>query len=153
MRTLKDILSQLTYRKACELLGREGEKLLRKGGAFDTIDVENDLVLTDAMLRLNLGQIRVSISLDPAKKDRLKLQCSACSEPCAHMGAALKQYSTRKISCPHKMQLCTSSLSLQIAMLPSDSSCKMQSPYCHLKIKSNYFSWLYRFTIGTGFAL
>lgn len=89
MRTLKDILSLLTYRKACELLGRDGEKLLRKGGAFDMIDIENDLVLTDAMLRLNLGQSRVSISLDPVKKERLKVQCSACPKPCAHMGAAL----------------------------------------------------------------
>jgi len=89
VRTLKDILSHLTYRKACELLGREGEKLLRKGGAVDMIDIENDLVLTDAMLRLDLGESRVSISLDPAKKDRLKLQCSACSEPCVHIGAAL----------------------------------------------------------------
>ena len=52
----------------------------------------------------------------------------------------------------YKMQPYTSSLSLQIAMPQADSSCKMQSPSCLLKIKPNYFRYLNRFTIGTGFA-
>ena len=52
MITLKDKLSRLKYRQACKLLGPEGEKLIRAGGAYG-IDIENtakEIAYKNAML-------------------------------------------------------------------------------------------------------
>ncbi|MEI6125516.1 MAG: SNF2-related protein, partial [Pseudomonadota bacterium] len=95
---LKDILSHLTYRQACALLGEEGEKFITKGGAYDTIDIENDLMLTDTMLSLNLGEALVTLRLDPAQNRRLKFQCSICPGACEHAGAALSLVLEEKMS-------------------------------------------------------
>ena len=44
MLTLKDILSHLTYVKACKLLGPQGEKLIWAGGKYD-IDLTDQVRL------------------------------------------------------------------------------------------------------------
>ena len=44
MNNLRDKLSHLTYREACELLGPEGEQLIRAGGKYD-IEISENLVL------------------------------------------------------------------------------------------------------------
>ena len=98
MINLKDKLSHLNYRQACGLLGHEGEKLIQRGGAFDTIDISKDLVLSKDMLKLDLHESVVTISLDPAKNHRLKLQCSTCQSACKHMGAALSLVLEEKLS-------------------------------------------------------
>jgi superfamily II DNA or RNA helicase len=98
MINLKDKLSHLTYRQACGLLGQEGEKLIQRGGAFDDIDISKDLMLSKDMLTLDLHESVVTISLDPAKNHRLKLQCNTCSGVCAHMGAALSLVLEEKLS-------------------------------------------------------
>jgi len=98
MINLKDKLSHLNYRQACALLGHEGEKLIQKGGSFDSIDISQDLVLSRDKLKLDLHESVVTISLDPAKKHRLKLQCSTCQSACKHMGAALSLVLEEKLS-------------------------------------------------------
>jgi len=86
--TLKDKLSHLTFRQACKLLGTKGEQLIRSGGKY-AIDFETQVELHKNHFQLNLSDALVTISLDPGKKDNLKIECSACHQYCEHKGAAL----------------------------------------------------------------
>ena len=64
MLELKDILSHLSYRKACRLLGPEGERLIRRGGQFE-INLHDQVILNRDLFQLDLGEAVVTISLDP----------------------------------------------------------------------------------------
>jgi hypothetical protein len=88
MNSLKDILSHLTFRKACKLLGAEGEKLIRTGGRYD-IDIEAQATLHDDAFRFLMGSTLVTITLDHAADQSLRIRCAKCAEPCIHQGAAL----------------------------------------------------------------
>ena len=88
MNTLKDILSHLTFRKACKLLGTEGEKLIRTGGQYD-IDIDTQTTLHDDAFRFLMGSALVTITLDHAAEQSLRIRCAKCAEPCVHQGAAL----------------------------------------------------------------
>ena len=88
MLELKDILSHLSYRQACKLLGPEGERLIRRGGQFD-INLQDQVILNRDVFQLDLGEAVVTISLDPMKEKQLDCQCSACNTACDHKGAAL----------------------------------------------------------------
>ena len=97
MINLKDKLSHLKFRQACKLVGPQGEQLIRSGGKYD-IDIYEQVVLQRDLFQLNLGAARVSIQLDPAKDQRLNIQCSLCSNFCEHMGAALSLILEEKLS-------------------------------------------------------
>jgi superfamily II DNA or RNA helicase len=97
MRNLKDRLSHLTYKDACTLLGPQGERLIKIGGAYE-IDISSQVDSKRDVFRLNLGTTAVSLSLDPAKPLHLDLQCSSCLNPCEHLGAALSLILEEKIT-------------------------------------------------------
>jgi len=85
--TLKDRLSRLTYLRACALLGPKGAKLIQAGGARE-IDLDQDVKLSDDGLTLTLADAVVTITTDPAARDKLAWRCSACRDACEHAGAA-----------------------------------------------------------------
>lgn len=97
MVTLKDKLSHLTYKQACKLLEPQGELLIQLGGKYD-IDISEQVILRGDIFRLNLGEAVVTICLDSYKIQRLNLQCSMCSTPCEHIGAALSLILEEKLS-------------------------------------------------------
>jgi hypothetical protein len=97
MLNLKDKLSHLTYTEACKLLGAQGAHLITAGGKYD-IELFEQAALSSKRFRLDLGDTRVEITLDPMKPKRLKIGCSACSGACEHQGAALSVILEEKLS-------------------------------------------------------
>ncbi len=92
--TLKDRLSRLNYLQACKLLGVNGKDLLRQGSKFE-IDVTEQVYFKGDLFQLKipsdvLGETaNVSITLMASARDRLHFNCTRCSDPCEHLGAAL----------------------------------------------------------------
>jgi superfamily II DNA or RNA helicase len=97
MITLKDKLSHLSYNQACKLLGAQGNQLIMAGGKYD-IDLFERVMFNSKLFRLDLGDAKVEIALDPMKPRRLKIGCSACSVACEHQGAALSLILEEKLS-------------------------------------------------------
>ncbi|MBC2712293.1 MAG: DEAD/DEAH box helicase [Desulfosarcina sp.] len=97
MVALMDKLSHLSYVQACKLLGPEGKKLILAGGKWD-IDLFEQVTLNSQRFRLDLGDVRVEIALDPMKPRRLNIQCSRCPQSCEHQGAALALILEEKLS-------------------------------------------------------
>jgi len=97
MINLKDKLSHLTYRQACKLLGAKGEKLIRQGGKYE-IDLSEQVILRSDIFQLNLGEVVITIRLDPAKNQKLNFQCSACTKACEHSGAAFSLILEEKLA-------------------------------------------------------
>ncbi len=97
MITLKDKLSHLSYIQACKLLGAQGKQLIMAGGKYD-IDLFERVTLNAKRFRLDLGDAKVKITLDPMKPKRLHIGCSACSVACEHQGAALSLILEEKLS-------------------------------------------------------
>jgi superfamily II DNA or RNA helicase len=97
MITLKDKLSHLSYTEACKLLGAQGKQLITAGGKYD-IDLFERVTLDSKRFRLNLGDAKVDIALDPMKPRRLNIGCSACSVACEHQGAALSLILEEKLT-------------------------------------------------------
>ncbi|NLS94337.1 MAG: DEAD/DEAH box helicase [Planctomycetaceae bacterium] len=97
MLTLRDRLSQLTYIEACKLLGPDGQKLIQQGSTYETEDFEQDVYLGDDLFRFNLrnagwGQGAdpiVTITLMAEVPQRLRFNCTHCSNMCEHIGAAV----------------------------------------------------------------
>lgn len=85
--TLKDRLSRLTYMQACKLLGTEGERLIRHGGARE-IDIDEDVHFGGDLFRLRLNGVVVTITQMAEAKQRLHWNCTACDGACEHVGAA-----------------------------------------------------------------
>ncbi|MGA2403841.1 MAG: SNF2-related protein, partial [Syntrophobacteraceae bacterium] len=88
MNSLKDVLSHLSFRKACKLLGPDGDRLIRTGGRYD-IDIDAQATLHDDAFRFLMGSARVTITLDGTAGQALCIRCTKCAEPCIHQGAAL----------------------------------------------------------------
>ena len=97
MITLKDKLSHLSYIEACKMLGAQGKQLIMTGGKYD-IDLFEQVTLNSKRFRLDLGDAKVEIALDPMKPRRLNIGCSACSVTCVHQGAALSLILEEKLS-------------------------------------------------------
>ena len=97
MITLKDKLSHLSYNQACKLLGAQGKQLIMAGGKYD-IDLFERVTLNGERFRLDLGDAKVEIALDPMRPRRLNIGCSACSVACEHQGAALSLILEEKLS-------------------------------------------------------
>ena len=97
MLDIKDILSHLSYKQACKLLGPEGEKFIRIGGQFE-ISLEDQVILNRDFFKLDLEEAVVTISLDPMKEKELNCVCSVCNNACDHKGAALSLILEEKLA-------------------------------------------------------
>jgi hypothetical protein len=87
MNTFQTKLAHLTFRRACKLLGPEGEKMIRRGGKFE-IDIDLQTTLNNGLFRLLLDRSVVEITPD-SPPHHLRIRCSTCAMPCDHQGAAL----------------------------------------------------------------
>jgi superfamily II DNA or RNA helicase len=94
--TLKDRLSRLNYVRACQLLGPDGAKLIRRGAAYeDSIQLDRDVYLRGDLFRLKLPRAAggkdavASITLMAEARNRLVFNCTACDGFCEHIGAAV----------------------------------------------------------------
>ena len=88
MTTFRDILSHLTFRQACKLLGENGQRLITEGGKYD-INIAEQVVFEKDTFKLSLDGSQASITFDPARPDRLRFDCSTCTSFCEHIGAAV----------------------------------------------------------------
>ena len=95
--TLKDRLSHFTFRQAVKLLGAEGEKLIRIGGAY-TVDTDTDVRLHGDEFRLSLNGAVVTITLADNVPLKLRWNCTQCGSACAHVGAAFALILEEKIA-------------------------------------------------------
>ncbi|MBN1672532.1 MAG: DEAD/DEAH box helicase [Kiritimatiellae bacterium] len=83
--TLRDRLSRLNFLQACKLLGGTGGAMIREGGKIE-IELAN-VNLTDERLAVGVDGATVSMWLSDDRRQRLNWSCSACGEPCVHVGA------------------------------------------------------------------
>ena len=97
MQTLKDKLSQLTFRQACKWLGPEGETLLKAGGKY-AVDLDEQVHLSDEGFTLTLPGAAVTILLDPMRPHSVRLACGVCPTACEHVGAALSLVLEEKLA-------------------------------------------------------
>jgi hypothetical protein len=97
MITLKDKLSHLSFNEACKMLGPQGRQLIMEGGKYD-MDLFERVTFNNKQFRLDLGDAKVKIALDPMKPRRLNIGCSVCSVACEHQGAALSLILEEKLS-------------------------------------------------------
>jgi hypothetical protein len=95
--TLFDALSRLSFTQAVKLLGPDGRRLVHAGGAHD-IDIANDVELNGARFRVRVDGTRVTVTLDPAARDRLRWKCDRCGLACEHAGAAFSLVLEEKLS-------------------------------------------------------
>jgi superfamily II DNA or RNA helicase len=86
--SLSDRLSHLTYAQACKLLAPRGKELLLAGGTTE-IEIDHQVELGRERFVLALPGSTVTIRLADAARLRLAIECSDCSQPCVHAGAAL----------------------------------------------------------------
>ena len=90
---LKDRLSQLTLDQAKKLIGADGARLIIAGSKRDLSPIDN-VYLGDDLFRLTIPgagrrpEAIVTITLIASSQDRLHWNCTACSMPCEHVGAA-----------------------------------------------------------------
>jgi hypothetical protein len=89
-------LGTLTYYQACQLLGDEGAKLIRKGGRLFEVQSDRDVFLGGDLFRVRVedanlddGLAIATITLSSDRKKELHLNCDSCELPCEHLGAAL----------------------------------------------------------------
>jgi superfamily II DNA or RNA helicase len=85
---LSDRLSHLTHAQACKLLAPRGKELLLAGGSFE-IEIDEQVELGPERFVLSLADATVTLRLADVARLRLGVECSACSQPCEHAGAAL----------------------------------------------------------------
>ncbi|NQZ59964.1 MAG: DEAD/DEAH box helicase family protein [Lentisphaeraceae bacterium] len=85
MKSLKQHLATLNYQQACEILGDNGETLLRQGG-FAEIDISSQVSLGQHIFWLNLADASVTLT---AGEKGLQSSCSECLFTCHHIGSAL----------------------------------------------------------------
>lgn len=91
--TLKDRLSQLTLDAVKKQLGSDTTKLLQTGAQRE-LSQRDHVYLSEDLFRLTIpgpgrrAEAVVTITLSPVARDRLQWNCTACSQPCEHVGAA-----------------------------------------------------------------
>jgi ERCC4-related helicase len=95
--TLFDRLSRLSFHSAAKLLGAEGSRLITAGGKYD-IDIFTQVQFDRDRFRLTLGRPVVTLSLNPAARDRLEWRCSTCDVACEHAGAAFSLILEEKLA-------------------------------------------------------
>ncbi len=99
-------LGSLTFHQACQMLGDQGDKLIRQGDRFTEIDSEKDVFLGGDLLRIKLadceakyrgpddepafvGTVIVTMTLQSARAKQIQVNCDSCDSHCHHVGAAL----------------------------------------------------------------
>jgi superfamily II DNA or RNA helicase len=93
--SFQDRLSHLTFFQASKLLGAWGRELIRQGGANRDVDLKRDVHLSGNLLRVEYPGIggtppaTATLTLKADAKDGLHWHCTACQEPCEHVGALL----------------------------------------------------------------
>ncbi len=91
---LKDHLARLTLEVAKRMLGPDAAKLIIAGSQRE-LSPKDHVYLSSELFRLTISGPRrraeaiVTITLSPTAVDRLHWNCTACSQPCEHVGAAL----------------------------------------------------------------
>jgi hypothetical protein len=80
--TLFDALSRLTFAQAATLLGTDGRRLIRAGGAYD-IDLETAVELERDRFRVRVDGSTVTVTMHPAARRRLHLECDRCDATAA----------------------------------------------------------------------
>lgn len=91
--SLRDRLAQLTFPKACRMLGPRGPKLIQQGGAHH-VDVPSQVFFQGDLFRLRLPPekgkpVVVTITVRADRPNRMLYNCTACQGPCHHVGMAL----------------------------------------------------------------
>ena len=94
---LRDKLSHLTYRQASKLLGPEGEQLIREGGKYD-FNIEEHVTWEEDVLKIDTGDARVTLSMQPERPGNLGFTCSKCMKACVHLGAAFSLIIEEKLA-------------------------------------------------------
>ncbi len=89
-----DRLSRLSFEQACKLLGTQGRRLILAGARVEVSAKEHaylggDLFRVTFPAALGEGEAVATMTLRADALDRLHLNCTACDEPCIHLGAAL----------------------------------------------------------------
>lgn len=95
--SLPDVLSHLSYAQARKLLGPRGQVLLRRGGSSD-IDIDGQVRMDRNSFALDLGEAVATLRLSDAASGRIQFSCTACAQPCEHVGAALSLILEEKLS-------------------------------------------------------
>lgn len=92
--TFHDRMSHLTFHQACKLLAPWGRDLIQQGAKRDA-DLKEDVYLGGDLLRVKFAGLGdepaaiATLTLKSDEKDRLHWHCTACQEPCEHVGALL----------------------------------------------------------------
>jgi superfamily II DNA or RNA helicase len=87
-----DRLSHLTFHQACKLLAPWGRELIQKGAKRE-VDLKEDVYLGGDLVRVKFPALGnepaavATLTLKSDTKDRLHWHCTACQEPCEHVGA------------------------------------------------------------------
>jgi hypothetical protein len=90
--SFRDRLSHLTFHQACKLLAPWGRELIQKGAKRE-VDLKEDVYLGGDLLRVKFPALGgepaavATLTLKSDVKDRLHWHCTACQEPCEHVGA------------------------------------------------------------------
>lgn len=118
--TFKDRLSRLTFEQACKLIGPLGKKLIPIGAQYE-VSLKEDVYFGGDLFRVTfplVGKHHVAvatITLMGAARERLHWNCTACREPCEHVGAAfsiiLENKSGLGLATPPKERVAVESLS------------------------------------------
>jgi len=97
--SMRDRLSHLSFEEASRILGRDGKRLLVRGGSLE-IESPDDLRITEkeARVRWEPGPRGLSsrVFFDPAAKGGLGAECSVCGERCVHVAGLLSLLLERK---------------------------------------------------------
>ena len=106
--TLWDRLSRLNFEQACKLLGPNSKKLIMQGAGAHRINIDEQVRLTDARLRVNFGPEAaedeedsppvVTVKLRDDVPGRLHWNCTNCSEPCLHVGSVFAMLLEEKMT-------------------------------------------------------
>lgn len=90
-------LGSLTFYQACQMLGDDGAKLIRKGAGKFEILSDRDVFLGADLLRVRVedpatgtGVATVKITLHSARAKQLNIACDTCNGRCEHAGAAIE---------------------------------------------------------------
>jgi len=77
--------------------GPQGRKFVQLGGTRE-VDLDQDVKLSEDAFELALADAVVTLTLDPAARDKLAWHCTACRDACEHVGAAFSLVLEEKMS-------------------------------------------------------
>jgi len=98
-----DRLSHLNFTQACKFLGPWGRELINEGAKRE-IDLKEDVYFGGDLLRVRFAGIGgqpgavATLTLKTDAKDRLHWHCTACEEPCEHVGALFSMVLENKMA-------------------------------------------------------